>query len=797
MKFSFSAPRVYCLISRFPFFELHFSVLYKILGIERETKLENLQRQVRLMGEATNLRASEIKKEKNKTVKDTNYLNIRTNLRLTPLRTSRPKKGHRRGFSMFNWSPQNDIEEEKKEEEAKREETQKETKKLEENKNQDRKNTENNEKDQSGSLRVNTIDTNNQVIKLLVEYHKLEAKPGEFETHLTGLRTFVCKEGHEQELIKDWTLPTIFRLLSIKSIILLLRALFCENSIIIVCDNLGILSNIVLSCIALLYPFVWQGPMIPILPNSLSECIQSPVPYIIGMQKLGEIDRCVVGDQCLIVDVAEHKLTLPKDDLYPLPNEKDLKFQLMELGETLSSKKEIDRKHYLLHPSNTTNEEIKAVQNIYNALMVYKEKLIEEIIFYSSVYAIATSNPSYPLIHQEQDSFKHPTRTKLMHSSLNNLTAPSISKKPKLSHNHNLCLLDNENDPDETRTDDIDDNHNNNANKQDDNSCPGSNESPPNTHKGKKNNHKTNKKETTNNTKNNNDKNNDKNNSDQHNNNNNNENNSDNNDKNNTDSVDNGDENNNNNDSNSDNDDINNDGNNNENNNDDDDDNNKSKENNNENDKNKTILPASFFEKSSPFVVNKNPGLHILTKSSLDLSPQCAYPSLLRSSFDFSDLDSIHGFITIFPLSEQNFISKLIQTQHSCVYFESYSDITKLNKSENVITEQTSLQFSLTIVDMINSELGQQQLALSMLSVYTDLQDHNQIEESEMVVANSKARVQLLKKANIKMSQALKKVRFYRKSVMKGANGRFSFSGGTSSRAEKELNKFQKKMGFI
>jgi hypothetical protein len=32
LRYEVSAPRVYCLLSRFPFFKLHFNVLYTLLG---------------------------------------------------------------------------------------------------------------------------------------------------------------------------------------------------------------------------------------------------------------------------------------------------------------------------------------------------------------------------------------------------------------------------------------------------------------------------------------------------------------------------------------------------------------------------------------------------------------------------------------------------------------------------------------------------------------------------------------------------------------------------------------------
>jgi hypothetical protein len=41
-----------------------------------------------------------------------------------------------------------------------------------------------------------------------------------------------------------------------------------------------------LSLVPLLRPYVWQGPIIPILPSDMTEYLQSPVPYIVGILDL-------------------------------------------------------------------------------------------------------------------------------------------------------------------------------------------------------------------------------------------------------------------------------------------------------------------------------------------------------------------------------------------------------------------------------------------------------------------------------------------------------------------------------
>jgi hypothetical protein len=60
----------------------------------------------------------------------------------------------------------------------------------------------------------------------------------------------------------------------------------------------------------LLRPFVWQGVFIPILPAGLIEVIESPVPYLVGVQRL-EGERLRTVGECLVVNCNTKSLLLP------------------------------------------------------------------------------------------------------------------------------------------------------------------------------------------------------------------------------------------------------------------------------------------------------------------------------------------------------------------------------------------------------------------------------------------------------------------------------------------------------
>lgn len=51
---------------------------------------------------------------------------------------------------------------------------------------------------------------------------------------------------------------------------------------IVVCENLGLLSSAVLALAALTRPLLWVHPLVPVMPMDMAEVLSAPVPYLIG-----------------------------------------------------------------------------------------------------------------------------------------------------------------------------------------------------------------------------------------------------------------------------------------------------------------------------------------------------------------------------------------------------------------------------------------------------------------------------------------------------------------------------------
>jgi hypothetical protein len=65
----------------------------------------------------------------------------------------------------------------------------------------------------------------------------------------------------------------------------ILCAMMLEKSVIFVSDNLPLLSSAVLGMQCFLFPFKWCHVQIPILPKSLLDMIEAPMPFLVGLLK--------------------------------------------------------------------------------------------------------------------------------------------------------------------------------------------------------------------------------------------------------------------------------------------------------------------------------------------------------------------------------------------------------------------------------------------------------------------------------------------------------------------------------
>jgi len=178
----------------------------------------------------------------------------------------------------------------------------------------------------------------------------------------------------------------------------LLGCLLLERSTVIVCSNLGVLTAIMLALIPLLKPFQWQGPFIPLLPNILSDCLQAPVPYLIGVQKISPEERTEI--EAVIMNVDEQHLQLV-EELPPLPEKKKLEAALDFYTKNLYIANPELRKKAMMHPYKHSSEELKLVSSIIEEIRLYNTWLCEGITSLIPSKNFDVSKPSNQFILQE------------------------------------------------------------------------------------------------------------------------------------------------------------------------------------------------------------------------------------------------------------------------------------------------------------------------------------------------------------------------------------------------------------
>ncbi|CAM9491829.1 unnamed protein product, partial [Scytosiphon promiscuus] len=95
------------------------------------------------------------------------------------------------------------------------------------------------------------------------------------------------KDSREMiDAVAAWALPATLSLIPVDVLVAVLGALMCEYQVIVVSEDLGLLSSVVLALAALIRPLLWVHPLVPVMPMGMAEVLSAPVPYLIGTPRL-------------------------------------------------------------------------------------------------------------------------------------------------------------------------------------------------------------------------------------------------------------------------------------------------------------------------------------------------------------------------------------------------------------------------------------------------------------------------------------------------------------------------------
>ena len=103
----------------------------------------------------------------------------------------------------------------------------------------------------------------------------------------------------------------LIRAISLERILVLLGCALTETKIVFVSKNASILGSSVLAFSALLLPFVWSGPFVPVLPTHLLHMLDAPVPILVGITRMNKSIVEQREHDTVIVDLDRGRIFLP------------------------------------------------------------------------------------------------------------------------------------------------------------------------------------------------------------------------------------------------------------------------------------------------------------------------------------------------------------------------------------------------------------------------------------------------------------------------------------------------------
>ena len=165
-------------------------------------------------------------------------------------------------------------------------------------------------------------------------------------------RTITQNKMNQLPLL-DINLQKIFVEFTVKDIITIYNCIFLESRILFFSRNIEYLNNFIYGLLALLYPFQYQYQIVTILPKINFEIIESPTPFIAGInqsfyEQFFEDHNFILEDSILVVDIDNKKVDMKNEKTklpeFPSKYKKNLEKKLQEISNKYLKKFKIDPK---------------------------------------------------------------------------------------------------------------------------------------------------------------------------------------------------------------------------------------------------------------------------------------------------------------------------------------------------------------------------------------------------------------------------------------------------------------------
>ncbi len=146
------------------------------------------------------------------------------------------------------------------------------------------------------------------VVNLCAEALSPVSSKTQVEIAVRELRLYARKDAvNELPGSRGTDLYALFRALSIPNIVTLFECALSECRIILLSSYTAMLHLASRALGNLLYPFVWNGILIPVLPARLLSALEAPCPYIVGIERRYERIE-LPDDDFVLVDLDENSV---------------------------------------------------------------------------------------------------------------------------------------------------------------------------------------------------------------------------------------------------------------------------------------------------------------------------------------------------------------------------------------------------------------------------------------------------------------------------------------------------------
>jgi len=109
---------------------------------------------------------------------------------------------------------------------------------------------------------------------------------------------------------KQWGFSILLMDIGPDSLVLMLKLLLMERSILVLGENLEEVTACACSLLELLEPFEWSSVFLPVLPYKMLDFVTSPVPFVAGMAVNDYARVCAVEKDPRTLDAMDHGMSL-------------------------------------------------------------------------------------------------------------------------------------------------------------------------------------------------------------------------------------------------------------------------------------------------------------------------------------------------------------------------------------------------------------------------------------------------------------------------------------------------------